>query len=126
MQYIEAVYSRFDVNTDGNLDYAESKLALPVFSQTLKKIAHCTQGTELTDVETGALFTYLLSHGKIPTNLEAAVWLGEQDVGDALRKFLHFVKLGEFEAPRIRILQIFAEIGKAGTGTSTDPSCLSP
>ena len=100
--YIEALISRFDSNFNGSFDRKETDVAFLIFKRVLADYVRPKGITSENQVE--ALFTYMLSHSKVPSN---------DSVGKA--DFIWWMSRKpwwSFEADRTTILSIFAEIGK--------------
>jgi hypothetical protein len=98
-QYVEVVFSRFDHDDSGTLDWNEAEEAFPVFKSALHDVS-CQQGHCLTsDADLNAVFTYMLAHGKAPSALAFARW-----------RYLPFFR--SLSADRGTLMAIFAQLGK--------------
>jgi hypothetical protein len=62
LQYLEAIFSRFDTNLSGTIDKNEAHLAFQVFKPTLESLTSITDEKELE-----AVFTYMLNFGEAPS-----------------------------------------------------------
>jgi len=67
IQYIEVIFSRFDINRDGILDNLEAKTAFPVFKETIKSVLFTIKnGDKIPDHQIIGVFMYLLKYKKTP------------------------------------------------------------
>ena len=67
VQYIESIYTRFDKNNSGTIDYEESKQVYPFFHAILKKAA-AASGIK-SEKEIFGLYCYILRFGHPPESL---------------------------------------------------------
>jgi hypothetical protein len=114
LQYIEATFSRYDDKRTGFITEEEAKVALPVFTGVLKKIAAAeTPPTILSDTEAGWVFNYMLAHGNVPDTahhkIKAEIGLLWQALKDK------FPILGSYEADRLKLLDIMGALSSAST-----------
>lgn len=123
LQYIEMLYSRFDVNHDGFIDQSESDMAYPVFKNLIGDVLK-KKSIKLNDEGLNAFFRFLLYKGKIPYNSK-----------DMIKFWLEF-KVGRFfnkswkpHADRSDIAQILADLARqvraAGLSSASDMGPLS-
>ncbi|MBI4924821.1 MAG: hypothetical protein HY843_02765 [Bdellovibrio sp.] len=122
LQYVEALITRFDKDSNGFLDRTEAMAAYPYFQSVIKKLAAKSNVTDPKSLE--ALYTYLLYEGKfpekgttvhgyyIPSRSEADYWLWKKNFwsyfhasgyGSSGRKF-------DFETDRLKVLKIVLEV----------------
>jgi hypothetical protein len=98
-QYVEVIFSRFDADDSGTLDWNEAEEAFPVFQGSLHEIS-CQQGHCLnSEADLYAVFTYMLAHGKAPGTA-------------AFLRWRYLPARGGLYADRGRLIQIFGELGK--------------
>jgi hypothetical protein len=125
--YIESVYSRYDRDFSGTLNYKESKMAFPQFRKTLTEISgfdKCRKDSPKTvESKVEALFTYLLAHGQppvIPTTRGLPLLVG----GAKFWAWRQQKVFGgwHFNSNRMTILQVFGQIGKMTAPVSDAPS----
>lgn len=102
MQYIESMYTRYDENSSGTLEYAEAEKAYPLFREVLT----ASSGLK-TDKSNFGLFCWLLKKGKAPTSVGekadfAVIWLRNES------------KWKKISADRLKVLGIVASLKTAG------------
>lgn len=112
LQYVEALFGRFDTNGDGVIDKTEAEAAFPVVESRLAQASCLTKEDEL-----HALFTYLLKNGTPPPkgllgDLDFLAWMVSQDYQS-------------YTADRSRILQIIAGLSESLSSASTCPASTS-
>ena len=115
LQYIEGIFSRYDVIDSGFLNPGDASVAFPVFKHTLQQMSRCEDPpVTLTDDQTELVFTYMLAKGKVP-----------QGTWDVIRWFIEkeLPIFGNFKADRLRILQIFEAIADNSHKSATNSSC---
>jgi hypothetical protein len=106
LQYIEMLYSRFDVNQDGIISSAESDLAYPVFKGVIAEVL-TKKSIEMDEEGLQSFFKFILYKGKIPYNDDELIkyWI-EFKVGDL------FGKQWKVRADRMKISQILADLAR--------------
>ena len=104
-QYVEVIFSRFDHDDSGALDWNEAEQAFPIFKSALHEIS-CQQGHCLTsDADLNAVFTYMLAHGKAPARSRSRA--------GATCPFFR-----SLSADRGTLMQIFGMLGKPSPSQS--------
>ena len=98
MQYIESIYTRFDVDQSGTITYEEAEKAFPLFRDVLK----ASSGLK-TDKSNFGLFCWLLYKGKPPKSLGekldfAVIWLKSEG------------KWKKVKADRLKLLSIVSAL----------------
>ncbi len=120
MQYVETIFSKFDVHHYGYLDPEAGAKAFPVFRETLAGFADQTNPKIVE-----AIFTYLLTFGKAPDMNEC----GKVTIagGASIMPTLGLAttnKTWNYQADRGRLMEIFAELTRL-TGQKKPASCQS-
>ncbi|MBY0470586.1 hypothetical protein K2X30_05405 [bacterium] len=114
IQYVEAIFSRFDVGKkhgDGTLQRDEAMQAYPVFKSELSKLAGVDSDSQLK-----AIFAYLLDNGKAPK---------ADNIFEKLQFwFLWIVLSPDVNADREKLYQVFAQL--AGGGLNNLKAVTSP
>jgi hypothetical protein len=130
--YLEAIFSRYDVDHSGTLSYRESRLAFPQLRTTLREITglgkcKVVRPGDSIDFLVESVFTFLLAKGYPPFTPDMSKW--QQFKGKlALGKWWLSGKIHHgwtFEADRNKILKIFGTIGKMAGGGSEGGSSFS-
>jgi hypothetical protein len=117
LQYIEAIFTRFDINDTGFLNPSEAETAFPVFEATLQEMGEAENPPKkLSATDADLVFTYMLAKGELPAGtLDVILWYLEKQIP----------VIGDFKADRIRILQIFAALAQATNATAaTTPTIV--
>lgn len=98
-QYVEVIFSRFDADDSGFLDWNEALEAFPVFQGSLQALS-CQQGHCLdTEEDLLAVFTYMLARGHAPGTAGFLRW--------------RYIPMGrKVYADRGTLVRIFGELGK--------------
>lgn len=102
LQYVETFFGRFDANGSTTVNVEEALASFPVFEPILTELLG---GFFAGEGEILAFFTFMMRYGETPFN---AKWGGEL-------KFLHWKwhrHQWSFEANRLRILSILAELNE--------------
>jgi hypothetical protein len=115
LQYIEAIFSRYDTDDSGYLSPSEASEAFPVIRNVLEQKAQSLLNTTLTDEQANLVFTYLLAKGQVPSGTWDIVWW-------TIQKSIPFA--GDFRADRLRILQIFSAIAGASTNAANSSGLM--
>ena len=66
VQYVEMVFSRFDVDKDQSLDKNEALVAFPVYHDLIREL---TKELKLTEADLPGVFIYLLKNGRPPKGI---------------------------------------------------------
>jgi hypothetical protein len=114
LHYVELVFSRFDGDFSGRMETQESLKAFDLFESILKDVAK----DKVKDRESlRALFTYMLSRGKLPeTGMEKVGFLWWKSRGP---------KNWDLQVDRPAILSVFAKLAEATAKTSSRPNLRS-
>jgi hypothetical protein len=115
LQYVEAIYSRYDLNRDGYLTSNEANIAFPVFKRVLEQFS-AANGTTISDSVAKTVFTFMLAKGEVPdtqchkfaSEAELALWMAQ--------RMLPF--LSNFKADRLRVVEIFGALGESSISNS--------
>ncbi|MBC7691476.1 MAG: hypothetical protein H7222_06880 [Methylotenera sp.] len=115
--YVEAIFSRFDADFEGSIDYPESGEAFPRFKRTLTEVSgfgKCRPADDRVVAEkVEALFTYLLAHGEPPV---AASDKGLKLLAGGAKFWAWRQKKifggWHFKATRMTLVKVLSQIGK--------------
>ncbi len=117
--YVEALFLRFDTNSDGFIDKGEANAAFPVFRNILAEKADLKPD----DSKLISVFTYMLAKGRPPVDDTMNAW--KRFLGSA--GFLGWMATKpRFKADRLNLLQVFATLASAATPAPTPSPAPSP
>ncbi len=122
--YMEALFTRYDEDFSGGLDYPESRRAFPQFKKILTEVSGFDRGrpSSKVDDKVEALFTYLLNYGKPPVTDDMNFW-------DKIAGGYSFIswriegkrpkgkKYWVFNSTRTKVFEVFGQIGKLADST---------
>jgi hypothetical protein len=123
LQYMEAIFSRYDLKRQGYLTPSDADLAFPVIKRVLEEFS-ANSGTTISDSVAKTVFTFMLDKGEVPdtachkfaSEAELVLWMGQ--------RLLPF--MSNFKADRLRVMQIFGALGESSMSTSCSGATPDP
>jgi hypothetical protein len=115
MQYMEAIFTRYDVQSNGWLGPSEADVAFPVFKNVLEEMGRTLNPPQnLNDSTAELVFTYMLAKGEVPSTWDAIWWWVE--------KVLPWT---DYKSDRLKLMQIFASLANASPSNPASNSGVS-